>query len=257
MISKETHQLLKELNFASDIGKKCNKRIQWNYSVWVEFLNGEIKIPKLHFKKSDQILEQSMMKHTKYRNSKSISKDNGLNQSQESSAMYHAENNIFRQIIALVHKSGTEKGIFTVAFDNKKPRKQRAIVWKSTPQMWEKRLRIVFNHCSIFAGKIHVARKDQLYRFNKLDSVAARLGLSKYSIKDNNKQFDDGNNANVLSLWKNLSSLKRCKSCHASNKRLRRCKKCKQLYFCSKLCQKRDWKQNYVHRYYCSIVNKK
>ena len=182
------------------------------------------------------------------------------------------EKSIFKQIKTLVHERERDKGIFKVAFDidnNKKQRKYRAIVWKSTPHMWEKRLRIVFDNCSIFAtvGHMNERRDEQTFNHNKLNNVATRLGLSKYGVKNNARVEINGHgqwqhlpasgdkDVDVLSLWKNLSSLKKCNTCHRSNKRLRRCKKCKQLYFCSKLCQKRDWQRNYVHKYYCSIVS--
>ena len=77
-----------------------------------------------------------------------------------------------------------------------------------------------------------------------------------------NKQFDkwkkhvvDENSRNdkLFSKWKNILPLKCCNYCGKNNKRLRKCQRCKKMYYCDKLCQKKDWKLN--RHWLCCTIN--
>ena len=56
---------------------------------------------------------------------------------------------------------------------------------------------------------------------------------------------------NHILLWRNVAAVKECKICNRKDKLLRTCKKCRKYHFCSKKCQKIDWKQNEAHRKMC------
>lgn len=48
---------------------------------------------------------------------------------------------------------------------------------------------------------------------------------------------------------------RKCNYCGNASLPLRKCQSCKMLYFCSRKCQKLDWRTNYVHKYYCARVS--
>ncbi len=49
---------------------------------------------------------------------------------------------------------------------------------------------------------------------------------------------------NGLRILKNVWNLKECQFCQRKNKVLRMCKSCRAIFYCSKKCQKRDWKDH-------------
>ena len=53
--------------------------------------------------------------------------------------------------------------------------------------------------------------------------------------------------------WKNLNQFKQCNYCKSNENILKTCKKCENVFYCSKLCQKRDWKIG-NHRNHCGII---
>lgn len=59
------------------------------------------------------------------------------------------------------------------------------------------------------------------------------------------------NNPTYVQLLNNIASLKQCcwYKCRKKSKKLRKCKACRKLLYCSRLCQKRDWKHS--HRQLC------
>ena len=54
----------------------------------------------------------------------------------------------------------------------------------------------------------------------------------------------------IFNCWKNVVTDKKCYECNKQSTNLKRCKNCDKL-FCSKVCQKRDWKKNNLHRKRC------
>ena len=51
--------------------------------------------------------------------------------------------------------------------------------------------------------------------------------------------------------WKNVNLMKKCAYCGKNNDQLKKCKRCRKIVYCSKECQKTDWKSR--HRFACSI----
>ena len=49
-------------------------------------------------------------------------------------------------------------------------------------------------------------------------------------------------NNNLYQKWKNCTCIKFCNYCKNNSIKLKKCKQCNKVYYCSKLCQKRDWK---------------
>ena len=66
------------------------------------------------------------------------------------------------------------------------------------------------------------------------------------------------NNQNINMIF-NIASVKQCNwmGCMKKDCKLRRCRKCKSVYYCSKLCQKKDWilsvNHSKPHKYVCQI----
>ena len=64
-------------------------------------------------------------------------------------------------------------------------------------------------------------------------------------------------NENNLQIIENIIMLKECNwyKCQNKHKTLKRCKQCKSVYYCCKLCQKKDWISN--HRNTCTNLNRR
>ena len=73
---------------------------------------------------------------------------------------------------------------------------------------------------------------------NRSETSALNLNLRK------NKQ--------MMQFISNLMDMKQCRwdRCKRKDKKLYKCNGCKQMLYCSRLCQKRHWKNS--HRYSCS-----
>ena len=95
-----------------------------------------------------------------------------------------------------------------------------------------------------------VDKKDtcNILNVNHLDKIAIKLGLS--TIKQVKK---DSSYIKMLRLCKNLSSKTICchYSCNSLCRKLRRCANCKEKYYCSRRCQKIDWKKDKTHAQKC------
>ena len=64
---------------------------------------------------------------------------------------------------------------------------------------------------------------------------------------------------NILTL-RNIVSVKECnwKNCKKKNIKLMKCKRCKSVYYCSKICQKKDWiLSNKSHKSVCKVSKKR
>ena len=57
-----------------------------------------------------------------------------------------------------------------------------------------------------------------------------------------------------IMIMHNILVRKECnnKQCLNKNKKLRKCKKCLSVFYCSRLCQKRDWIK--THKYECKKI---
>ena len=108
------------------------------------------------------------------------------------------------------------------------------------------RFKIVAKHCSMFDKKN--INNFNTVRINHLDKLAIKLGLS--TIKQMKK---DASYVKMLRLCKNLSNKTICchYSCNRLCRKLRRCANCKEKYYCSRRCQKIDWKNDKVHAQKC------
>ena len=71
------------------------------------------------------------------------------------------------------------------------------------------------------------------------------------------------NNNEITNIITNIVCIKECnwKKCKNKKKKLKKCKKCLSVFYCSKLCQKRDWTfscyNNKPHQYYCKPLKKR
>ena len=108
-----------------------------------------------------------------------------------------------------------------------------------------KRYTDVYNDYSIFGRKCKANRE---IIFHELDNIAKHLGFGKYGLPIRDEYHK------VLYMCKNISNQKQCcnRYCRSLNMPLKRCKKCKIKYYCSKRCQKMDWKVDVVHARQCS-----
>ena len=59
------------------------------------------------------------------------------------------------------------------------------------------------------------------------------------------------NNNKVYIGWRNVSLEKECYYCGKKCKKLRKCNRCKNVVYCSRTCQKLDWKLS--HKDNCNV----
>ena len=94
-----------------------------------------------------------------------------------------------------------------------------------------------------------VATKNNI--INDLDQIAIQLSFSQMKLE---REELDKSYVKMLRLSKNLSSKKQCSNfgCNSLFHQLRRCANCKKKYYCSRRCQKIDWKKDKNHAQKCS-----
>ena len=82
-----------------------------------------------------------------------------------------------------------------------------------------------------------------ILKFNKYFKLV--INCDDYSCNYNNNNLQNINE--TVRFFKNLSSFKEChwRGCLNKNKILKKCKNCQSVYYCSRLCQKLDWKMYY------------
>ena len=107
----------------------------------------------------------------------------------------------------------------------------------------------------------HINSLERLANSLQLGCIVARKpgqilvdkrNFERHQVVNSNK----GPHYQILT-WRNICRLKECLVCHKKHLKLRKCRKCKRRLFCSKKCQKIDWKHNDKHRKNCRCVQKK
>lgn len=117
------------------------------------------------------------------------------------------------------------------------------------------RFRIVFKQCSLFGTLNHVNKHDDNHNnCHKLEKFAINLGFSCLDSND-----DIGTRLHVpqrypimLRVFYNYSRKYQCCYCRQLKRKLKKCKNCKTKFFCSRICQKNDWKLDRAHAARCS-----
>ena len=115
----------------------------------------------------------------------------------------------------------------------------------------------------------HVCHNEEndINCLNSLEKLACKLQLgclwkaelnqvTVRKMKNTKLILSNSSNDNKVLTWRNVAGLKECAHCHKKHKLLRVCRKCKEFFFCSKKCQKIDWKQNEKHRKLCRKLKK-
>ena len=109
--------------------------------------------------------------------------------------------------------------------------------------------------------------ENNLSDLNEMEKIACELQLGCIVKRPFDKQFVDKKHVQrkcllskefklkkkILS-WRNIALIRECYTCKRKNRKLKQCKNCKQYYFCSKKCQKIDWKQNVKHATNCKSI---
>ena len=105
------------------------------------------------------------------------------------------------------------------------------------------RVQSVYDKFSMFSqSRRRKDRKNGKYNEsrNELDKVCAKLGFGQY------ETAKKGRYRKMLRLCRNASQKQKCSNdkCRCVIKKLRRCSNCKNTFYCSKRCQKMDWKKH-------------
>ena len=103
--------------------------------------------------------------------------------------------------------------------------------------------------CQILKNFVQKFQKLRMFEncnnISVLISKATEMQHNKWLLNVINKETRDNN---LYLKWKNVTSIKYCNDCYSSDRKLKTCNKCKQVMYCSKNCQKRDWK---LHKSVC------
>ena len=141
------------------------------------------------------------------------------------------------------------------------------------------------SNCFIDNNELHSIYTSQakLNRYLNLKKQARRkLACSHMSrnnnsgINNSNKRKDDSNKCDWklfenqflckkknIAILKNITMLKQCnwEHCRKKSVKLKRCKKCRSVFYCSKLCQKKDWNlfagNKPPHRFSCCTLRER
>ena len=122
---------------------------------------------------------------------------------------------------------------------------------------------IVASNCPVLK-KMFLSKNQQLCNTNcnrdsdgnlSQDEQKAHNGSDGDDKSDEDDYDDyDGDYHKYYYGWRNLTLLKECHYCHEKSNKLKKCKKCLNAFYCSKICQKRDWNLN-NHREKCCRVS--
>ena len=96
-------------------------------------------------------------------------------------------------------------------------------------------------------------------KINELHCTFAKVDEGWQQVQDNMRYIQKNTglhrDAQSMSEVKACRIERKCNYCGTASLPLRKCQSCKMLYFCSRRCQKLDWRTNYVHKYYCARVS--
>lgn len=104
-----------------------------------------------------------------------------------------------------------------------------------------------------------IPRRVTHKRINELNCTFAKVDEGWQQVQDNMRHIYKNSGlhreAQSMSEVKSCRIERKCNYCGTASLPLRKCHSCKMLYFCSRRCQKLDWRTNYVHKYYCARVS--
>ena len=83
----------------------------------------------------------------------------------------------------------------------------------------------------------------QIFEYNKPKTTQFEMKLFKTD-RQWNEMLEERLNNELLEKqsFKNLCRMKECNYCYEKNVKLKTCNRCHEVYYCSKKCQKLDWK---------------
>ena len=118
------------------------------------------------------------------------------------------------------------------------------------------RFKLVFDQCAVRGRKFRTLYNSTVGSKGKaaLDSVMSKLGFNVSGHTSRNR--DSICDQHLYYFLKNLREKVFCNHvcCRKRGQKLKACRKCKSAWYCSKKCQKRDWKMR--HRDSCLILSK-
>lgn len=99
---------------------------------------------------------------------------------------------------------------------------------------------------TIWGKKEQFDQLQQGYISGVIDKSNNLIGNIVKKVKTINEQKEIGCDSNGVGIkikngFYNVMMIKQCNYCHKKNAKLKTCKNCRNVLYCSKLCQKKDW----------------